>query len=969
MAQVFDFGIGISIDSGEAVASISGVIQHFSSLEDQMKNLDSIAGATIGNTFQELDGVGASASASAESITEISVELDAACGAAACVGAAVEDVTTDLMEAEEATESWAKTLGRGARALTDIGTSVLNAGLSELEHQTVRLTARFGQSYKEAQTLAHNVLDLANETKVAHEEVADLTLQLGVAGMTMEQVEAQGAGSAQALVHMSSTFGVGAEAAQRFAGAAGVMGSSVNDLMGQAVIFEKRWGVPGLVNELPAAAETARKAQARFGRQVSGDARRVTSNITRMSAAYAKALGKTAAEAAHAAREAFGKFTGEVSSFEDVFLGLADDFSPLQNALFEAGLGLDEVNNLMVMGQEDPVKFAERARSLIDSIGDPILRRRVEKQILGNIDASTAELLSNREALEKAVTQGAELAVDEPPTSAEAEEAIKNVTDAMRNNAIDAKKMFDAMTGIAVEMGKLQIAPGVRDGLMGMTNLLQDANRELIKLSRGFATMEGPPRTLFDGVISGGTIFAVVVGGIITAVGALSNAWRGLTTIFKGFRAVLSPIWRGFTGLVNRAFPRLSAFLGRISAPFSRFLGFFTQGASLGSRLGGALRVLGGIIGKVALPLGVLLAAWTPVKTAFNEISDILNSNMSGWEMFKEVLGSVFKAVWSTVDNFFLGIPSRIAEFFGMKGDIGAAVAEIGVWFGEVVGDMFDAVFSAENWNWDATLDLMKDAFFGTINLVKDAWTGFVTVITGDMEGLKAAWQELKGIVGMDDEAAEAEAAQERQNALTGRAMAERDKNRAVDVIAADLLRGDLTGTRTQDLDFMMQDIQATETAEQKAARDAQVEHFRSIGFEGASDEVLQRAALMRAMQLKEAQEEGGGQLDTAFISRVQRGEDLFPEPEQAQAPAVTAPRGGFEAGEVADRAGSDAARATIEGRQGGPGGGGLAGETGDRTVTHKLVVETGSARGKLEEGVNEMLESASISSVDGESR
>lgn len=750
----FEFGIGISVDGAElASKAIGSVIADVQGLQNSMA---SAAGVSLDQIFKGVDptllmpaneaiedaanslreikgiliglvgGAGAVTDALKEApkvADETAVALEEVheevCGTTVCV----EEVKEGLVEVKGATSDWKDTLREVPGLMDDIGTQAGNihraahaiTGLaSELEYVSVRSEAALGRGRDAALDFGTAALETANRTRVSWEEVA--RLQVALRGVTVDFDTTTSAGRRQmdTMVLLSESFGMSEYEVARLAGTMKATGGNLEELAGIGVAFQKQFKVPGLLNQMPVAARAAMDAQATFGTLVGKSSKDITVNIMRMTGTYARALGVTAAEAARKAMGTFQKFTAEIESYEDLFLGLADDFSPLQTAFLETGMGLEDLQELMRKGQEDPAAFAEEVKRIRDSM-DPQMGERFFRQVLRNTDEATRALLTQEAAAQEAMEASSGAGVEPEDPSA----VFMSIANAMRETAVDALKQQDALKGVAVEMGKLAASEGIRKGVQMVNDVLQATNGVLLtqwnQLRHNTEAMEA-----FSSVIGGTT---AALNGLSVAANAVGSIFSGTSAVFMGVASAAGMVLRPIMWLIDK----LKIFKGTAAAAGA-------EGAAAAST---GLKGFAKVIGKIAVPIGIAIAAFDNVVEAVKNVGAILSDpSASGMDKFKGVVKEVLGAVVGTIDDFFLGLPGKFVE--GVMGTASAFDTAGAESFGQAVGNVLGVVIGAIGNFFGTTLPEAFDAgwnaivaWWGGRSLWDVAVDSFLSLLTG----------------------------------------------------------------------------------------------------------------------------------------------------------------------------------------------------------------------------------------------
>jgi hypothetical protein len=947
VSNAFDYGIGITATDDGASEAIGGIIRQVESLEHSMTSdvfQEGIKGIMGGwdptallPTIDVLDDMsttlriisedtgrlaGAIGDISPPPLDEAITEADLLgmeiCGVVVCAENATDamlalaSATGDASDGFSEVPKKVKTTAEHMGNVTDAANLLEGSG-SRLRHIMTRVNRSMGDTALSADLAAKNVLEMASANEVAWKDVAELQVRLTGAGISMGDLSGNAEENMNTMIQLRETFELSQDEIQRLAGSMKVTGGSITDLAGVAVQFQKDFKVPGLINTLPAAAEAAVEAQSRFGTVVGKSSRDITTNIMRMTGTYSRALGVTAAEAANKARKTFMKFTGEIESFEDLFLGLADDFSPLQTAFLETGMSMEDMEDLMRKGADSPKEFAEEVKRIRDSL-DPQMGERFFRQVIRNVDEGTAKMLTAEKAIDNAndvLKEGAGVEPEDPF------DTFMGIAKAMRENAVDAKKMKDALVGVREETARLMADEGVRQGLVAYNELLKKENELLLNVYTSVRTNttafegmnKGIAATTFTmvGMNDAWTQFTQVTGigatlllGAVSGIALVSRAGKALTKTFgKLYTKAIQPLWRslgGFRGLLDKIikgpFRLLGRVIGAIKHPIVAIRGAIASVRTSAAALG---RIAGGVLGKVMIPIGLVIGGFNGILEAVGRIRAVISDpSKTGWDVFKGIVGGVFAGIWEFMDTLFLGLPSYLSGIFGAKGSIADSVNEIGVWFGEWLQSIWEPVDAhliqpigkgigtavskiGEFFSWlGGHATVFGEAFMLGVGKITDWLTETFHNATAEMA---EAYKQVVAIMGLDDEAERLKELEEQTAA--GRAGAESDlakeraaggKPSAVDIKASDLIRGDIAGGGTDDLEFLMKERMASMTEAQRAMQDRAIEVAAKNNFVGASAELIEAAALKKAFEVQQALQAGGKELSIEIAKRVMQG-------------------------------------------------------------------------------------------------
>ena len=699
MASNFEFGIGIGVDPasvGAATKAIGGVISNVDGLKNSMA---SVAGIGLDQIFKGFDPSllmpnNDAIEESAEHLREIrgilaglagvttfdktlqeadksagslADTLQEASGNSCGVNACLEEVDTSLQEASKSTKGWAQSLeeipklmgeARAQSKRVSEAAALITNNVSQLEFAAVKSEAALGRGRGAVVAYGKSIYDTSNALGVSWENVNQLGQGLRAVSVDFNTTTKAGKKQFESMALLSDAFGLSAQEVAGLAGTMKATGGSLDDLTADALVFQKKFQVPGLINQLPAAAKGAMRAQAEFGTLVGKSSREITSSVMSMAGTYSRALGVTAAEAAQKALGSFMKFTAEVESYEDLFLGLSDSFSPLQTAFLETGMGMEDMQDLMRKGQQDPAAFAEEVKRMQAAM-DPQMAERFFRQVLRNSDEGTKAYLTQsaaaREAA-KANEEAGKVDVDDPT------KIFDKMASAMRSSALDAQAQREALDAVGKEMGRFVASEGVAKGIQAVNDLIRGRNT---LLSDGIEKLRGNTE----------------------AYATFTSTTAAATTALVGLDQALKDI-NGVTAMAGGLFGGAAAGAGLLATPFKL----------LGKTIGPVFKNFKGfgkLLGKLALPIGIAIAAFDNVVDAVKNMGKIISDpNMTGMEKFKGIVGEVLGAAWGTFSDFFLGLPQMFVDGFinvGKKTDT-EGTRSIGKAIGNVLGSVMKAI-------------------------------------------------------------------------------------------------------------------------------------------------------------------------------------------------------------------------------------------------------------------------------------
>lgn len=592
--------------------------------------------------------------------------------------------------------------------IIDIGSAITQFALHpafELERASHRLGVTLGDdSY--AKKFTKNVSDVATTTGFAEHEVTMLAQSLGEVGHSQEALNKE---DLTFFANLQGNLGFSIDEIHKFSAASHLMHGSMQEMTAAAMTFEKSFKIPGLVKQLPAITQTAIKSQAMFGKSVVGNAKKSSVAVTRMAGSFAKALGKTAAEAAEDAMQAFSKFAGETRSFQNVFLGLSDSFTPLQMAFLETGMGLSDMQDLLKQGQTDQMGFVKNIKGMTAGMGE-FQKQRFMEQLRQDLPEATLMLLNMSDAdLERQQRANEAAKAEEARVAKQGKQLglISGEFDKLRDNIADKfAKSAEQISGMINRVVRLFGGP--------MSNAFDKFLNYIDQFIPAFDKTEKALKPMMDkssmlskilGDLGGSTM------GVVAGLGALGT---GALFAWKFIR----PLWTGLkTG---------GKLLWNLSKGFGKVIGGLNK---VGGKVPFLTKIFGGAIGKLLVIPGLIVAGIKPAIKMIGKISDTLKGEGSGFEKFKDIVGSVLTATWETIDNFLMGLPGKFVEgFSGMGAKISTEGAanlgkDIGKMLGKVIvvfGEWMDS--DASPWFSDTFIPFLKNWF--TIENMKDVWSG-----------------------------------------------------------------------------------------------------------------------------------------------------------------------------------------------------------------------------------------------------
>jgi hypothetical protein len=545
---------------------------------------------------------------------------------------------------------------RGARAII----TNLNQIASQLDVTRIAATKTFaidrqiknfgiqmGLNRQQTTQMADTITGLSNVTGLSTEKTGALVNAMAAAGLTAEDLDKSlkgqkdtfgaiskgGAKNLEMMAELTGRHGLAASAVIKTNKSLSHMGSSLGDLSDDVTKWQKEYKIPGMIGQIPIAVSFAEKSVVEFGALLGVNSRDMVENTIKLGATFAKVYGTDIAGGIAKAQQHQQHFMQQSATNKKVFLGLADSFSPLTNALFEAGLQFSEVDELITKGQDNPAEFADQILKMRDAMlatgpaGEMMAGRLMEQ-----VRASSSETVQDMLQFPSKIKESFEAA------SAAEKEAASNFG--------KGKATFAQMSGALRKVGAT--------ALDTLKNLL-DLGKSII----GLSIVDDASKSFED---------------LHDWAKALNLRIKGLATSFADWRDENKPVVAQIQKLI-----KYGAILGATAATLASAVGAlvlpFTSLKVLLTRLpivGGPVSSLFGGLGKIAMTLGkkILfpLTAIAAVVTAIEGFGKALaDPNLGGAEAMLKGVESVFVGIVDLVDGLLMGIPTKIVKFFFPK--------------------------------------------------------------------------------------------------------------------------------------------------------------------------------------------------------------------------------------------------------------------------------------------------------------
>jgi len=538
------------------------------------------------------------------------------------------------------------------------------------EDSTQKLAMGFGGTSEDAHELRSAMLDLGLDTQYSLGEISKLTGELAEAGVDLRDVAKE---DQAAFISLNSTFGVSGQDIAAMSSTMRSFGGSMKQTLDEATAFQRDFGIPGVFAELPGIISGAQTAVIQFGEAVKTSLPDIERNVMRTAGIFAKAYGKTMRDAVQSAQQDFNRFAQGSRQHEDVFLGLADSFDPIQISLMKVGRTLEESSRLLQLGQKDSMAYAEEMRGVYLSLGEGSFQARLFRREMEQ--SGMSEAMMGLIFTENKLTEARAAATAAKEEAARADrvgiKSFDDLTKGMLSTVDETRKMWLNVK----ELGKAFLTQtGLTDVLREAFAGAKDTITGLAKTVKGFVDSEKMRewgKTLTPILSTVGKWFLILgtaAGGALGAVGSMVSAMGSLRGAKAGLKALGSAAER--LPMIGKAFGPITKGIGGITKLFSR-----------------------------ALPgIGTVVAAFSGITTAVSDMGEVLSSpHATGLQRFQAIFRGVLKGVGSAFNSLLLGIPGWVADQF---------FPDLEEKFNQGIADLFD--FDYGRWGLEKLLGLKQ---------------------------------------------------------------------------------------------------------------------------------------------------------------------------------------------------------------------------------------------------------------------
>jgi len=719
--QLRDLGVGVTLGGiGEAASDLAN------SLATDYSALEGIAPLAEAATDRMI-GLGESTDTVTDSMAMLPAEVEA-------FQAALSALTSEMDEMETRRKGWADAGkaykdsfwgklasfdGKGLKgSLRDIGEEIQGAADAmmsfgetgaqatalDLEDATQKMATALGGGRKEAQALRMEIIDGATSSKYAVGEYLKLAGGLSEVGVSLSSLTQD---TRDDFVALSETFGMNATDLGRMHRLIPQMGGDFNALRDDTTKIAASLGVDvrGAFQALPGVIDHTRQATAEYSSEIVGSGPQITRSLLRTGAVFSKVFGKDMGQAINDAQASFDRFTGELNTFSNVFIGMESDFGPTVNALQEAGINIFEAQDLMRQGQDDPIAFAGSMRDVAASLGEGSVRH---KRFMEQLRSSGMDmtLIRDNEAYASAIEQQAKARAYAVSEEKKADDAFKNLTNSMLDTTKEMKSMFsntwEATKAILYQEGVLDV---LKESFAKAKEQVADFTRSVVKFVqtdefRGWVKSVKP---LLSGVgslvLNIGTAFA----GLTAVGGSMIGFFAGFKTLAFGAKAAVKPlgllgkIMLGPFALFGKSVTGATAALSTLGTkgvgPVAKGIGWLVSKTPGVTRLGDAFSRFGGVIKTIGKKgLGKLTDAGGFIRGLFGKASTRLATSRIG-QFFAGISGKVLgavggiaKAVPGVLAKFgskFLKVIPGLGQIIAVIGGIKTAISDMGAVMGD----------------------------------------------------------------------------------------------------------------------------------------------------------------------------------------------------------------------------------------------------------------------------------------------
>lgn len=532
-------------------------------------------------------------------------------------------------------------------------TGVFSDSALELGDITAKLSAQMGQTDEYTNNLQNSIFELSALTGRSTSVFAQLSHALGMTGRGLNDLSSARNvykdgnlvdvvwGEKEALAALIDAFDISADEAVELNKAADYLGASFHNMLNLGADMQRKFKVAGILNQVPQAAQNAAQSISEFGRGVTGDADKVIRNTISLGAVFTKTFGRSMKESVQEATNALNQMYTETEGIQRVMLGLDSSFSPMVNTLLEAGVSIDEVNEMIRKGGDKEggvIDFASRIVEIQKQLQDTrgaaaadrffLQMKSVAKGQLRDLITMPESLKAAREEMERVNKLNKSAGI----------RSFQNMAEKMWSTGKVAIDVFKNLVSLSKTITGLVFEPLARGIFERSGADLSAFNQRLNEIRQSLNDKNGVFQTKIIPTLS-------KFGGILATVGSVAGLATSGLAVFK----VGGPIISGLK-MIGRFVPGLTS-------------------------VGGLLGTIGKLFSRASVFAAPLLAI-RGIYVALNEMGDSL-ANAEGFSgKVRAILSSVAKGAGDVLNIALLGIPERVMNHFlpNFKGSFSEAV-------------------------------------------------------------------------------------------------------------------------------------------------------------------------------------------------------------------------------------------------------------------------------------------------------
>jgi hypothetical protein len=533
---------------------------------------------------------------------------------------------------------------------------------TRLDRMTTMLSAQTGGTRQEIDALQDTMLSLATTSGASIDTVSELTTALAGTGQAVTE-------QSTGLVRLIDTWGLSAQSAVELKKTTEALGGSLDTLLDTAAGYQKQFNLPVILAQMPAIMGFAVKSLTQFSKAVVHDEKSVIDSTIKTGAIFSRTFGKPFSEGVQMAEANFNQFSAALENTRNVFLGIDQEFGPMQQALFETGMGVDQVQALLTQGQKSAVDATAtilKRYEMLQELKGPMMAER----FLVNMKKTAPEMvrlyLSNSEAFEEAQEQQAQT-LDFTGGSWE------KMTKSMRGNAGTALATFDNLLGTIKEI--------IGSGLQGVIRKIFGKESDEAALQGVNQTFKDLGLTIikFKDTVLNSAIWQKGLEPILVGMGKLAVYFTaasgaiapltGLTARFaSAIKFVLSPL-HALTGAADFGIGVVGSLAGTLGNASLAVAGFALAIPGLNFLLTPLFGLLGVGLKTASLGFSGLGAVGTKnlalIGAGLNQVGAIIRGKTTvDLNKLANDVPAKFEKVGDALDSVLGGMPTKILNYF-----------------------------------------------------------------------------------------------------------------------------------------------------------------------------------------------------------------------------------------------------------------------------------------------------------------